>query len=87
MHLGPGARKSAVPGVSTNNEGIQQSSEVRDRPAAEGSRGQNRQALRSDLAPAEPYQLSTPKSFRFQEVGHVLNLKISEFYNPEVINP
>ena len=84
-HLGPGARKSAVPGVSRNNEGIQQSSEVRDRPAAEGSRGGNRQALTSDLAPAEPHQLGTPKSFRFQEVGHVLNLKVSEFYNPEVI--
>ena len=38
-----------------------------------------------DLAPAELHQLSTPKSFRFQEWGQVLNLKIPEFLNPEVI--
>ena len=61
-----------------NSEGIQQSSEVGDRPAAEG-REQTSLRVRLDLAPAEPHQLSTPKSFRFQEVGHVLNLKIPEF--------
>ena len=76
--MGSGARKPAVPGASMNSEDIQQSSEVGDRPAAEG-REQTSLRVRLDLAPAEPHQLGTPKSFRFQEVGHVLNLKIPEF--------
>ena len=76
--MGSGARKPAVPAASMNNEGIQQSSEVRERPAAEG-REQTSLRVRLDLAKAEPHQLGSPKSFRFQEVGHVLNLKIPEF--------